>query len=329
MTQLNPSDMQREILTEILQQPQALKELAAFYSGDAGRDLLDRLPAAARVVFCASGSALTLARWAAYQCRQAGIPAQAVETAELVAWPSSLFNEFTAIFCLSASGENASLSVLRERDVHIPLIVLSATPETLPAHKPELVLPLCAGPEKWRGSKTLVNLLALTWLVGRRLTGQPHEQEAEQLKRLRQHVQLLLEGRAAIIEQWRYCLSGADHLLLCGQGRQVFLAELAGHSLADWAGVLASVVSIQSLQEDYLSWLAPGWAVIVCEDEFASSETRLPLWPRIEKAGAQVVLLHDGFPQRLGDPARPIPALHADLAPLLNFISCQLLALSL
>jgi hypothetical protein len=161
----------------------------------------------------------------------------------------------------------------------------------------------------------------LSWLISRRLAQKQDGSEADQLKRLRQRIQLLLEGNSAVLEQWQHCLEGSETLALSGPGLQAQIADRASLCLFEWAGIQASVIPWPASSYPH----AAGWTVI----ELCSSLLSGAGEASEQTQSSQTIRLLDGYPQRANDPLRPTAGLPVELENLLNWVSLQLLASSI
>jgi len=307
----NPQSVpERELLAEINEQVRSLQELSKFYCSAAGMELLESLPIEGRFLFVGSSPELPASQLAAQLFCSLGVDASAISANALTQWPSSLLDRYNRVFLFSST----EVEKIKKRAKSEQWVSLINDPENKQIDRVGTLLPTFAG----TGSSPFLNYVALSWLISRRLTGQWQGSEAEQLKRLRQRIQLLLEGRSALLEQWQHCLAGHDHLILSGQGIQAQIAARASLYLLDWAGIGTTVVPWQALTHP----LTAGWAEIQCCDSAESKETETPE----PEHSAQIVWLIDGYPQVADDPARPTVGLPAGLGGLLNWVSLQLLA---
>ena len=326
MKQERYRDDSREILSELMQQPQALKDLSAFYCGEQGHELLAKHSTGGRLLFCGAGSDFYLADLAAQQCCQAGVDARAIEPGELTQWPVSLLAQYSQIFYISPSGNDPEMNFLFEKFEPVRTGALTNNPDGELARRAAFTLPLFAGLEKWLGSKSFLNGGALLWLFSRHLSRRVDGSEAEQLKRLRQRVQLMLDGKEALNEQWQNCLAGADHFIFTGTGLQTLAAAQTELFLAGWAGIHANAIGWSALEQGYTDFSGADCAVIDFQASGNPKEKTEPFWRDMANKEVHCIRVVDGFPQSVTDPQRPTVGLEPGLAVLLNVLSGQLLA---
>jgi hypothetical protein len=323
MTRLKQSDRVREILSEMGQQPQALRELTAYYCSAQGKQLLEQIPAGERVLFTAAGAELSLAEWAARQCHHAGLDACAVDTHDLADWPKSLLDNYPVIVLISP-GKTAGELIDRIESRH--LIIVTDDPDELSAQGTVLILPVFSGPKKESHCKPTLNQGIVIWLLCRKVTGCLDGSEESQLKTFRQRVQLLLEGQSVIHEQWQRCIYGQDRFALVGSGQQAFAATQTAVYLAAWADQQCSHFASPAELIDSLEMIGPGWAVVFFEENEPLTNQQALILPMLQEKGACCIRVVDGFPQWFSDEPRSVIPMDSGLAAFLNLISGQILS---
>lgn len=323
MKQFPKSDHSHESIAELMQQPQALKELSAFYCSDQGGSLFERIVVGEKIIFAGEDMDHFAVRMAAELCCRAGVDARSAGFADLAAWPASLLEQFSNVFIISRSGSDPEIKPLLDRISPSHLIALTNNPDSLLATRAGLTLPICAGLENGPALKSGTNMLALAWLLSRRLSKSLDGGEAEQLKRLRQRMQIMLEGQTALFEQWQTCLGGATHLIFTGSGYHALTAVQAVSTLAEWSGVQSATFSLSSLSHNIHKLASPDLAVIVFQSAGDENDSVLST---LQEAGATMIRVEDGFPLPFGAKHRPLVIIADGLSPLLDILSGQLLA---
>ena len=328
MNQARQLNEKNSIISELLQQPQALKQLSAFYAAESGQSLLRRIPSGERNLFVGSGSSFWAASQAARQCCLAGVDARALEAEELLSWPKKLSDQFSAIFMLAPDKDCSEVGELIDIFDPAHLVVLTNQSES-EFSRPVLTLPLCAGHEEWDGSKTFINAAVLLWLVCRRIIQRNGAGELDPLKRLCQYIQLLLEGREALFEQWNTCLQSSTNLLFTGSGLQTAAARRVADRLTAWAGVRPMILAPDQLGARHAELTEANLNVVLFQGPSEISGRELAASLALQERGARLIRLKDGFPQPFLISERPAVLLDVGLSPLLNVVSGQLLAASL
>ena len=323
MKQFPKSDHSHENIAELMQQPQALNELSAFYCSSRGRALFERIVAGGKIIFAGEGSDHFIASMATEMCCRAGVDARAASLANLAAWPASLTEQFSNVFIISQSGSDPEIKSLLNRVSPSRFIALTNNPDSLLAIQAGLMLPICAGLENGPALKSVTNTLALVWLLSRWLSKSLDGSEAEQLKQLRQRMQVMLEGQTALFEQWQTCMGRTTRLIFTGSGYHALTAVQAVSMLAEWSGVQSAMFSLSSLSHNIHKLAGPDLAVIVFQSAGYENDSVLLA---LQEAGATVIRVEDGFPLPFVAKHRPAVAIADGLSPLLDILSGQLLA---
>jgi fructoselysine-6-P-deglycase FrlB-like protein len=309
-----------------MQQPQALRDLSAYYESALGKSLLERIPLGEKILFSGEGADYYIACMAAAQCCRFGLDARSVGSRELIAWPEALLAQFSCVSIISASGSNSEIAPLLNKLNPAKVIALTNNPDSLLANRAGLTLPLCAGLENGFGFKSQTNALVLAWLMSRKLSNVIDGSEAEQLKRLCQHMQIMLEGKAALFEQWQACLGNSDRLFFTGAGYHAVTAEQVADFLMGSSAIRCTAVRLGSLKQYYEKLAGAGLAVIVFQDAGNENDPDLQM---MQEHGVTVIRVEGGFPMLPGAPLRPAVSIAAELTSLLDILSGQLLSVFL
>jgi glucosamine--fructose-6-phosphate aminotransferase (isomerizing) len=324
MVKRTADDPTSRVLAEMAQQPAALTSLANHYLADGDLETLPNLTAP--LLFTGMGASYHAALMAADQCCRGGVNARAVETAALLAWPEHLLSESGSIVCISQSGASREVTRLVEKVERSRLTAITNDPASPLALAAGAVLPLLAGDEKWIASKTLINSLALVWCLGRRLTGHGDGCEADQLKRVRQRIQVMLEAGESLRGRWLSLLPDPQRLILVGSGPQEISARQTSLMLAEWAKLSAPAFSLDSFRHGNIELLDAGATVLWFQSSASVDGEALRL---LEATGAGIVHVFDGFPQASPAPNQPAVGIDPGLTPILDIVSAQLLAVEL
>ncbi len=161
-----------QFLTEVAEQPEALRSLLAYYRG-AGRDLLSRWSAAAlnasHVTFAGMGTSKFAPEMVIVTMADLGVDSCILDAGELLHYPRPVHG----LLCLiSQSGESVEVARLAKL-VESPSSLLAVTnaSDSCLAQAAGLVLEIRAGEESAVTTKTYVNTLALLHLMAQALRG--------------------------------------------------------------------------------------------------------------------------------------------------------------
>jgi glucosamine--fructose-6-phosphate aminotransferase (isomerizing) len=316
-------------LKEICEQPQALNELIDFYSSRGGQALLQSAyPLGPAALFTGMGASFHAAEIGSGLCCHAGINARAVETCDLLDWPAALLAQYDPIIYISQSGASGEVEPLLKKAVKNRLIAITNDPQSPLGEHAALTLPLHAGVETLMASKTYLNSLALVWRITRSMAG-GDEAAMDDLKRVRQRLQVLIEARESLMERWQMLLDGSRKLILLGGGLQAISARQASLMLAEWAKVPSHAFSFDAFKHGFIEIIDKTTTVIAFEDSSHFSQEWESKLQWMAGIGTEVIRVRDGFPQALGNANRPPAAIGYGLSPILDAAAAQLLAVQL
>lgn len=237
--QVSSTERESVFLAEVAEQPDALRNLVAFYSGD-GRSLLAQWKewAAQRrgVRFCGMGTSELAPEMVSTALAASGVAASTIDAGELVHYPRPS-NELVVL--LSQSGESAETRKLAEQlESRGNLIAITNNLQSALARSAELVLPLCAGHERAITSKTYVNTLSVLFLMAECLRGPEALERA--LDRLRQAAEALPECDRDGVACAASLLSDSPTIHFISRGPGVVAAKQAALGFIEGARVHAT-----------------------------------------------------------------------------------------
>lgn len=310
---------------EIARQPQALRDLAAAYARGDGFSALDSLPPRAPVI-TGMGASLHAAQICAAHMLSLGLPAVAVEAAELLYYGRALLAERPLVF-VSQSGTSPEIApLLALLPPEHAVLAVTNSPESPLARGATALLPIGAAPEQGVATRTYVNTLALLWLLARAWAGGRRADDADTLARIADRCEALVAGAAAAEERWMQALGSAGTLLFLGHGPHAATARQAAMMLAERARVGAIGTSVGALRHGPVEIVEPGVGAVVFAAPGPSYESACALAAELGGHGARVLLVEYGR-SRAPDEAPP-PGEPADefLAPILDVIPAQIFA---
>jgi glucosamine--fructose-6-phosphate aminotransferase (isomerizing) len=311
---------------ELVQQPQALRELAAFYQ--ANPTLLD-LPGGGGPrpwVLTGMGASYHAAWIGMLHLNRRGIPAVAIEATDLVNYAAALRENAGPLVYVSQSGSSGEVfSLLDVLDSGAPLVAITNEPASPLAQRAARVLPLAAGEENWIAGKTYLNALALLWLLAGRATGQDLPAAYASLNELADRAVAILAGPGRSAGPLAELLDPSRPLLFVGHGPHAVTARQAAMTLGEWPKVVACSHGVGAYRHGFIETIRPGSSVVAFAAPGLTAASTLSLAAELEGYGARVLLIEHGLLRRLGDPP-PAAALDEFLSPLLDILPIQLSA---
>jgi len=164
--------MQGKFLSDVANQPDALRDLVNFYRKD-GQKLLHKWVEMARehrrVVFSGMGTSKFAPEMVIQSMGISGVDAVTIDSSELLHYPKPIKGLFVLV---SQSGE--SIETRKLLDIFPDETVVSVTNDegSTIAKASKLVLPMHAGHENSIASKTYINTLGVLYLMAKALDGQ-------------------------------------------------------------------------------------------------------------------------------------------------------------
>jgi glucosamine--fructose-6-phosphate aminotransferase (isomerizing) len=310
----------------IAQQPQALRDLAAFYERGEGAARLAALPAQAPLL-TGMGASLHAAQATTLHFHNLDVLAQAVEATDLVFYCRTLLRDGAPLIFVSQSGASAEVAALvGELPAELALVAVTNDPHSPLARRAQLVLPILAGDERGIATKTYVNTLAALWLVARHWRGRAGGDESRTLARVAEACERLLARADAIAARWLDTLGAAETIVFLGHGPHAATARQAAMMLAERARVAATGTSVGAFRHGPIEIAQPGVGVVAFAAAGAAGDSAHALAAELREHGARVLLVEHGHTRSLDESAGAPLEFDEFLAPILDIIPAQLFA---
>ncbi|HQX11564.1 MAG TPA: SIS domain-containing protein [Thermoflexales bacterium] len=316
------------ILDELYQQPQALRDMIGHYRVGGGAALRALGPRPALPIFTGLGASYHAAWIAALHLQHLGFPALCIETSDLVNYATALIGDRSTVVCISQSGSSGEVAELAGRmPASARLIAITNHPASELGRTAAVTLPLVAGAETLIASKTLTNTLALVWLLVRQWGGASAGLDLETLRMLAARVEALLaDSRGA--DRLLQTLDPDRGLMIVGHGPHAATARHAAMMLAEWPKVPSQSFGLAAFRHGFIEAVRPDVGVIALAtgSQRASVER---LGGELTDYGARVLLMDAGEVRGVGEAGPASPTLDEFLAPVLDIITLQHLAVRL
>jgi glucosamine--fructose-6-phosphate aminotransferase (isomerizing) len=299
-------------VTEIGEQPAALRDALGAYGAGEGAATLDRLAdlyrtldsgGRAPVLFTGMGSSLYAAEGALSRLAAGGIPAHLWEAGEWLHYGGDLPASAALVVAISQSGESVETRELTGRlSGRVPVVAVTNYPDSSMARAAEIVLPLHAGVEEMISTRTYTNSLGVLHLAAAALLGEDRgatlaalEAAAGAMERAGDaaHEPRVRAGAAA--------LDGARAIHAIARGPALAAAREGALVLGEGAHLAVTALPAGSFRHGPIELAGPDHAAIV----FAPAGPTRPLIDRLAaelaEAGSHVILVCD-------EPAPPAAA---------------------
>jgi glucosamine--fructose-6-phosphate aminotransferase (isomerizing) len=318
-------------VSDILQQPGALQDtLSAF----AGAELADisrfasqlRSGRLQRVILTGMGSSYHALHPLLLGLLGQGIPAQMLETSELVHYAPGLISPDALIVAVSQSGASAEiLQLLKQLPPQAGLIGITNTAGSPLATRAEALLLTRAGSENTVSCKTYVTALVALAVLEAVLTGRDPAAALSGLEGLPGAVAGYLSGLPAYLETLEKRLLAVQYLTLAGRGRSLAAAETGGLIIKEAAHFPAEGMSCAAFRHGPLDMVSRQNFVLVYEGLNPTRALNRKLVADIQKVGGQAALVETA-------PVREVfhlPVVPAAGLAILEILPAQMLSIAL
>jgi glucosamine--fructose-6-phosphate aminotransferase (isomerizing) len=309
---------------DISRQPQALRDLVAAYAipgavaGLAG--LMARPP-----VLAGMGASLHAAQIAAAHMQRLGVPAVAVEAAELHYYGGALLQDGRPLVFVSQSGKSPEVEpILDSLPPGHPVLAVTNEPESVLARRATGVLAIHASAEKGVATRSYVNTLAALWLLARRWAGADPAGNLAAIERVVSLCDGLVAGGA--LDRWMEALAEAEPLVFLGHGPHAATARQAAMMLAERARVAATGLSVGAFRHGPIEIVQPGAGVVVFAAPGPAYASACALAELVRGYGARVLVVENGRTRDAAEPPAAAEPVDEFLSPILDVIPAQLFA---
>jgi len=195
-----------------------------------------------------------------------GIPAQMVETSELIHHAAGLIVPEALIVAVSQSGASVEiLELMKQLPAQTGLIGITNTPGSPLASRTEALLLTTAGIENYVSCKTYVTALVALDVLEALLTGRDPHAVLEELQNLPEAVSGYLSGLPVYLEGLGKRLQGVQYLVLAGRGSSLAAAGTGGLIIKEAAHFPAEGMSCAAFRHGPLNMVSKRNFVLVYE----------------------------------------------------------------
>ncbi len=318
-------------INDILNQPQALQDTLSALAGlelagisKFGSQLHSgRLP---RVVLTGMGSSYHALHTLLLGLLRHGIPAQMMETSELVHFAPNLLSLDSLTVAVSQSGASAEvLQLLKKLPPQAALIGITNTPDSPLATRANALLLTRAGSETTVSCKTYITTLAALAVLESILTGQDAGAVLAELGKLPEAVASYLSGMPVHLETLEKRLQEVTYLVLTGRGASLAAVGTGGLITKEAAHFPAEGMSCAAFRHGPLDMASPHTFVLVYEGLEPTRLLNRNLVVDIQKAGGEAALVKtspavDAF---------HLPPVPASGLPILEILPAQMISVAL
>jgi glucosamine--fructose-6-phosphate aminotransferase (isomerizing) len=240
---------------------------------------------------------------------------------------SPVFPPGACVLAVSQSGASADLvqTLAAARQAGCLTVSITNDPESPLAAGADAHIPLLAGPERSvAATKTYTSELLALWMFSRLVGGR--RPEAPELAALGEQV---LDRAGAECQLWAERLTGVRRLLAVGRGYAFASAREAALKLMETSYLMTQGLSAADAEHGPVAVLDPQTPLLAFASQGPGTSSMASVVATARAAGAPVEVIGDGTLPGDSLPALLPADVPADLAPLLEILPAQLLALEL
>jgi glutamine---fructose-6-phosphate transaminase (isomerizing) len=296
-------------LEEIQQQPEALREVLAFYrSGEerrlqAAKELCNRKEGP--LLFTGMGSSFFAPLAIRGELVAAGYRAEIRDAGELLHYSLEEIAEETVLLAVSQSGESAETrKVVEKVQSEVSLVTMTNEMESCLGKYGEVVLPMCAGAEEAISTKTYTNTLAILHLLRIVLSDGEMRREMERLERLAVGMEEVIDRRRGEIEDAADFLDGVSFLYFIARGPSLAAAQQGALTFNEGAGMPTCALSGGTFRHGPLELVGEGFAAVFFAPEGKTGKLVKDMACEVAEGGGRVLLLTDRKPDGLSGRVR-------------------------
>ncbi len=317
-----------ELLYELLEQPAALRNLAAYYQHGAGSELLAGLPSGGQTLLTGMGASYHVAMIGALMLQSCGQNAIACEASELINYSGSLLRACAPLIYISQSGSSGEVAptLAMAKAFGARVIGLGNHADSVLGRQADISLLVTAGAEELIASKTYLNSLALVWLMARQWAGSLNAADFALILRIADQAERILAARERSAARLMEFFAQSSHILFLGHGPHAVTARQAAMTMAEWPKRIALHFSIGAFRHGFIETAGKGSGVILFAapgKTAASAESTLRLGAELAEVGAQVLVMENGALRGLDEPAPSPSGTDEFLSPMLDILPIQ------
>ncbi|MFC4776897.1 SIS domain-containing protein [Paenibacillus sp. GCM10023252] len=290
----------RSFHQDLLEQPEVLKMIAAYYGSDEGRSLLQACAGIAkeskRIIFTGMGSSYAASRLAGSYLATLGVAVSYQEASELLHYGMNTLGDESLLVLISQSGESIEIrQILQQLPPSVCVISITNDSSSTLSRGSKLVLPLFAGEESTTSSKTYTATLAVTLLLCGSIAGlDPRNGTAfvaAASRRLRELESELQHAPWSQIAEW---LQEANAVYLIGRGPGVTTAFQGALTFKELVKFPAEYMEAAQFRHGPLETVNERTVVFVFASPGRTSELLYAFAEELRQCGAKVIVIEQG-----------------------------------
>jgi glutamine---fructose-6-phosphate transaminase (isomerizing) len=292
-----------KFLAEINEQPRALRDTLDYYVNGEGKARLTEVlqyltqTKAGRIIFTGMGSSYFISGMASTILNSLGIPAQAINSGELIHYQYPLLIPDTLLICISQSGESYEMIRILEKHSHqVTCIgICNETGSTL-AGQSRVVLLSKAGLELMTSTKTFTATALVAIIFSLSLAGKWNGEAASRVSRIIDSVENLIETHFKWLPPFMELLGDLQYIQLVSRGPSMAAAQQGALMFMEGARNPASALLSGEFRHGPMELVKEGFRAIILAPDGETYAAHVKLAEDIIRFGGRVIFLSNKEP---------------------------------
>jgi len=323
-----------KFLSEILEQPEALRNTLKYYAEEEGCARLEKIAKLwqsrkfSQIVFAGMGSSFFASQAAAYYLCGAGIKAFAANAGELLHYGSPVITDDTLLVCVSQSGESyEAVQILENLPENIFRLSISNAPKSSIIEKSHEHLLTKAGSEEMTSTKTYVSTLLVMLIFSYALSGRWNAKAKNELSLLISDVETIINERDKWLSRGADLLGAPSFVPVIGRGASYASALQTSLMFAEGARTPASGSLGGEFRHGPLEMVKKGFKAVAFAPTGRTYAQSARLISDIVKFGGNVIKITDSEEADINPEVLTIriPCRGEDIFPIPAIVPAQLL----
>ncbi|HZQ05648.1 MAG TPA: SIS domain-containing protein [Anaerolineae bacterium] len=319
-----------DYLDNILEQPDALRATVAGIADNAvPLSLGERVQSGAirSIILTGMGASYYALQPLTLELVAHAIPAQRIETSELIYHAPRLLDPRNLVIAVSQSGQSVEILKLLEqtRALRVPVLGVTNTPDSPLARDADYIVLTHAGTEFSVSCKTYIATLGALQRISALLTGQDTMRSRTGLTQAATAMETYLGRWEKNVATLRQELIGMEQLVLLGRGASLAAVGTGALILQEAAHFPAQAMSSAAMRHGPFEMIAPQLFALVFHGAPPTMELNRRLVSDIRAAGGHSFLVTESMDENVFS----LPPVPPAMLPLLEILIPQMLSLAL
>jgi len=322
----------RSFIGDILEQPVALKNAIAAYPGSDMEILRKEIDSAniQRIVMAGHGSSFNALYPSFLHLSKLPIPVTLWQTAELLKYGFRQIDSHTLLILNSQSGRSIEMEQLINEMAGgraASVVALTNYMDSPLGQKADFCIPLMAGEEHGVATKTFINPLALSIILGLQLNGENADQSKENFLLLADDIAVYLADWEKKVHSISQLIGNCNHVIVVGRGYSMASALNGAINQKEGAWNFSEGMNAAEFRHGPLELAGDNLTLFIMEGDDQSIERNHKLADEVQSYGSHVIWVGNEGDKKF--PSIATPESTPITQPAAEAVAMQLVAMAL